>query len=105
MAKSIMQKNKECYLCRKQAARSGYYGPLSTAGLEQHHIMHGTANRKISEKYALKVWLCIRHHREGPEAVHVNRNIDLELIKDGQRKFEELHSRDEWMSAFMKNYL
>ena len=105
MAKSIMQKNKECYLCRKQAGPSGYYGLLSVVGLEQHHIMHGTANRKMSEKYGLKVWLCVRHHREGPEAVHTNRDIDLELIKDGQRKFEELHSHDEWMSAFMKNYL
>ncbi len=105
MAKSIMQKNKECYLCRKQAGLSGYYGPLSVAGLECHHIMHGTANRKISEKYGLKVWLCVRHHREGPEAVHTNRDIDLELIKDGQTKFEELYSHDEWMSAFMKNYL
>lgn len=105
MAKSIMQKNKECYLCRKQAEQAGCFGLFPTEGLEQHHIMHGTANRKISEKYGLKVWLCVRHHREGPEAVHTNRNIDLELIKDGQRKFEELYSHDEWMSAFMKNYL
>ena len=103
--KSIMQKDKECYLCRKQAEREGCFGLFPTAGLECHHIMHGTANRKMSERYGLKVWLCVRHHREGSEAVHSNRELDLELIRDAQRKFEELHSHDEWMSTFMKNYL
>ena len=44
MAKSILQKDKECFLCTRMQ------------DLEQHHIFGGP-NRKWSEKYGLKVWL------------------------------------------------
>lgn len=43
MAKSILQDKKESYLTG------------ATYNLEEHHIFFGTANRKISEKYGLKV--------------------------------------------------
>lgn len=67
--------------------------------------MHGTANRKQSEKYGLKVWLCCEDHRTGKEAVHRCREIDLKLICIAQRKFEELYGHDKWMEVFMKNYI
>ena len=54
MSKSIMQHEKECYICRKLV---GAGVPLPGAGLEEHHIF-GAANRKLSEHYGLKVWLC-----------------------------------------------
>ena len=41
--KSIIQTKKESFL-------SGV-----TYDLEEHHVFYGTANRKISEKYGLKV--------------------------------------------------
>ena len=43
MADSIIQAEKECYFCGIRA------------GLEEHHIMAGMANRQISEDYGLKV--------------------------------------------------
>ena len=89
MAKSVFQTERECYFCG------------TTVTLECHHMIHGTANRKWSEKYGLKVWLCRYHH----SLVHTARDVDLELIYAAQRKFEETHSREEFRHIFGKSYL
>ena len=74
-------------------------------GLQEHHAIPGTANRKLSERYGLKVYLCRQHHTDGPEAVH-NNAVHMRLVKKkAQEAFEEIHSRKEWMEAFGKNYL
>lgn len=72
---------------------------------EWHHVMHGTANRSIADKYGLALWLCHTCHHE----LHFSketlwRDIDKGLMAYAQRKFEEKHSREEWMKLFMKNY-
>ena len=100
---SILQDMKECYLCRMDPKNE--FRMLPSTGLESHHIMHGTANRKISEHYGLKVWLCPEHHRLGKDAVHKCRETDLKLIRIGQKTFEDAFSHEEWMNLFMKNYL
>ena len=102
---SIMQDIKECYLCRMEMLQNNNFKQLPSSGLECHHIMHGTANRKISEHYGLKVWLCPEHPRTGKDAVHKCRETDLKLIKAGQARFEQVFSHGEWMQVFMKNYL
>ena len=71
-----------------RAEGQGYFGPLTSYGLEKHHVMHGVANRKIAEKYGLTVYLCEKDHRTGAEAVHKSRETDLKLIRAGQRRFE-----------------
>lgn len=91
--KSIIQKNKECYVCR------------TTYGLHDHHIFYGTSNRKQSEKYGLKVWLCGADHNLSNRGVHFNKELDLELKQLAQRKFEETHSREEFMREFGRNWL
>lgn len=78
--KSIIQDKKECYVCR-----SPY--------VEEHHIMYGTANRKLSEKYGLKVWLCHEHHR-GNTGVHFNPNLDSKLKDIAEKKFCEIYPYD-----------
>lgn len=83
----------------------GIYSLLPSIDLEEHHIMHGVANRKLSERYGLKCKLCIPHHRTGKKAVHNCRETDLKLIRAAQRRFEQLYSHDMWMQVFMKNYL
>ena len=92
MAKSIMQQTKQCFICR------------STNWLEEHHIFGG-ANRKHSEKYGLKVWLCHIHHNEPPFGVHHNAENMRKLKAKAQEKFETAHSREEFMRIFGKNYL
>lgn len=106
MSKSIVQPTlKECLLCRRDAEEAGYYGILSAAGLHKHHIMFGTANRKLAEKYGVWCWLCPGHHEFGPEAVHRCRETDLYLKKLAQTRFEEIYSHEKWMELFGKNYL
>lgn len=93
--KSIMQKNKECYICGK------------TYGLEKHHVIFGNSNRKWSDKYGLTVWLCGETcHRNGPQAPHRNRISDLKLKQDAQRAFESrFGDREKFREIFGKSYL
>lgn len=90
---SIIQEHKACWLCG------------TTQGLHDHHIFYGRANRKLSEKYGLKVWLCGYHHNLSANGVHFNRPFDLMLKKLAQRRFEQEHTREEFMKIFGKNYL
>lgn len=39
------------------------------------------------------------------EGVHFNHDLDLRLKRECQSKFEETHSRDEFMKIIGKNYL
>lgn len=97
--KSIIQNKKECFLCRY------LYDAENTNNLNDHHIFFGTANRRLSEEYGLKAWLCIKHHTEGIGAVHKNRDHDLMLKKIAQKKFEETRTRKEFIQIFGKSYI
>lgn len=91
---SIIQKEKQCLVCG------------TTYNLHSHHIFFGTANRKQSEKYGLKVWLCAYHHNMSNEGVHFNKHLDNHLKQMGQRHFETRYgSREEFIEKFGKNYL
>ena len=84
--KSILQQTKECYLCRLKAEKAGYFGQLPSTGLHKHHFMHGTANRKLAEKYGLYAYVCERfHHEYGEESPHGNPAVDLMLKQTAQR--------------------
>ena len=92
--KSIIQNEKYCYICG------------STCNLHEHHIFFGTANRQLSEKYGLKVFLCVTHHTGSRNAVHMNRDADLYLKRIAQSEFESVHgTRDDFISIFGKSYL
>lgn len=97
--KSIIQeKDGTCYLCRK------LYGDYSHKAVQEHHVIFGTANRKISEKYGLKVYLCLFHHTEGKEAVHRNAEMAVMLKIEAQREFKKKFPELDWISIFGKNY-
>ena len=97
--KSVLQsKNGICFLC---ALRGDY---RHHKVLHEHHIFGG-ANRPISEAEGLKVYLCIPHHVDGPEAVHNNADNMLLLRQIGQREYEKTHTREEFVEKFGKNYL
>ena len=73
--------------------------------VEVHHIMYGTANRKLSDKYGLVVPLCQEHHR-GNTGVHFKRSLDLQLKKLAQEKFNDLYGANtSFKEVFGKNYL
>ena len=67
--------------------------------------MGGTANRRISEKYGLKVYLDPDHHRNGPEAVHKNAEVAEILHKEAQKAFEKIYPDLDFQTIFGKNYL
>jgi hypothetical protein len=94
--KSIIQKEKECFICRVN------YDVTTTNELHEHHIFEG----KQSEKYGLKIWLCHRHPTTDTRySIHYQRQLDLELKQLAQKKFEELHSHEEFIEHFIKSYL
>lgn len=91
--KSILQQERECYYCK------------TTNNLEEHHCLYGTANRRIAERFGLKVFLCSEHHR-GKNGVHGgNKYLDIKLKQLAQSKFEENHDREDFIKIFGKNYL
>ena len=89
---SILQRNKECYRCG-----SKYF-------LESHHIF-GASNRKLSEQYGLKVWLCHSCHNEPPNGVHHNKETMQWLHEQGQKAFEKKYPDKEFIKIFGRNYL
>lgn len=91
-------KDGTCYLCTK------LYGDNSYRFTQEHHI-YGGPNRDISEAEGLKVYLCIAHHTDGPQAVHNNHDNMLILQQDGQRAYERSHTREEFIALIGKNYL
>lgn len=100
--KSIIQpkEDKRCYLCML------LNGDCREKQVEEHHMIHGTANRQKSEELGLKCNLCQEHHKYGPEAVHDGSpENDLLLKRIAQKAYERTHTREEWMSHIGKNFL
>ena len=102
--KSILQAKKEgmCWLCMKL---HGDY--RRRTGLEEHHVIYGNGNRKLSEKYGLKIYLCHPHHNDeaSPESVHFNREIREMTCRFAQRAFNENYPELDFREIFGKNYL
>lgn len=94
MAKSIIQSDKQCYICG------------SNQWLEEHHC-YGGANRKLSEKYGLKVWLCHYCHNEPPNGIHHNAEHNR-LLKAQVQKLAMIHykwSLEDFRRLFGKSYI
>lgn len=71
---------------------------------ELHEVFHGP-NRQNSIRYGMQIRLCEKHHRTGKDAVHNNREFELQLKRKYQAIFEETHSREEFVRIFGKSYL
>lgn len=89
---------KQCFLCKRNG---------NGDRLELHHIFSG-ANRKLSDKYGLVVWLCgERCHRLGEYSAHQNALIAEYLHKYGQRKCmtEQGWTIGKFIEVFGRSYL
>lgn len=100
--KSIMhnKKDRTCYLCMMLHNDDG----IKTV-LQEHHIFGGTANRKLSERYGLKVYLCLDHHLTGADAVHRNAKVAVLLKREGQRAFQKKYPNIDFIKIFGRSYL
>jgi hypothetical protein len=92
--KSILQSEKKCYITG------------STYNLHRHHIFAG-GRRQLSEREGFWVYLIGHLHNQSNDGVHGKNGhaLDLQLKQDCQRKYEETHSREEWMLLMGKSYL
>lgn len=91
--KSIIQNNRECYVCH------------TTYGLHLHHIFFGLKNRTISDKNGFTCFLCGIHHNLSNQGVHFNRELDLQLKRLCQEKYEEDHTREDFIRLIGKSYI
>lgn len=92
MRSIITDDMEKCFLCgsRKQ---------------EIHHCIHGTANRKHSDRLGLVIPVCHECH-QGRRGIHNNRKLDLVIIQNAQRVFEEkIGTREEFRKIFGKSWL
>lgn len=98
---SILQdKDGRCFLCMLLDNNNFYYPDI-----EEHHTFGGNPNRTNSTIEGLIVYLCPRHHREGPEAVHRNDKINRIVKRYAQTIWEQNHTREEFQKKFGKSCL
>lgn len=92
MADSILQTEKECFITQ------------STDNLHKHHIYAGS-RRQISENNGFTVYLRADWHNMASYGVHNDKSLDLHLKRLCQTKYEETHSREEFIKLIGKSYL
>lgn len=91
--KSILQDEKVCYITGRGD------------NIEEHHVFGGQ-NRKLSEKYGLKIYLTREMHR-GKDGIHQNRELADNIKAEVQEKAMEHYgwSEDDFRFLFGKSYL
>lgn len=87
----MAREKSECYYCGRWD------------DIEVHHVFGGVANRRMSEKYGLKVDLCPACHRKAHS--WQGEEMRQELHEEFQDKFEREHSRKEFIELFGRSYL
>ena len=95
MAKSILQTEKVCYITGQ------------TNNLHKHHIYFGNPQRMISEDNGFWVYLAGYLHNQSNIGVHGKdgHELDLLLKQHCQRKYEETHSREDFIRLIGKSYI
>lgn len=73
-------------------------------GLQKHHVFMGPL-RSMSEAEGFFAWLCPEHHTIGSKAVHRNHDACLKLQQYTQAKYEQTHTRKEFMELTGRSYL
>lgn len=64
-----------------------------------------TGDPRKCQDDGLCVKLCWDHHQHPKTGVHFNRELDVRLKQQAQRKYEETHSHEEFMARYGKNWL
>ena len=90
---SIMQDTRECYITG------------DTQGLHKHHIYFGNPGRRISEENGFWAWLRYDWHNGARYGVHQDRALDIRLKRECQERFEESHTREQFIQLIGRNYL
>ena len=96
---SKIQTKCECYLCHKDY----------TAGLQHHHCLHGTGDRKKADEDGLWVWLCNDCHRKLHDKGEHNKELQAlaqrTYIKEQMKiGYPEEAAREIYFKRYMKFY-
>ena len=70
-----------------------------------HHVFGGSGRRTISEKHGFIIPLTNDEHNMSDNGIHFNKEMDLKIKKLCQKKYEETHSREEFIKLIGKNYI
>lgn len=98
--KSILgERDGTCYLCKR------LHGDYRIHEVLHKHHVYGGPLRGISEAEGFTVDLCLYHHEIGEEAVHNNQEHMRLLQRDCQSRYEENHSRQQFINLIGRNYL
>lgn len=96
--KSIIQGDREhCFICGRNA-RADYWG------LDEHHVFGG-ANRRMSEKYGLKVYIC--HDSCHLNGVHKDAELNRKVQAIVQKRAMQYYgwTIQDFIRIFRKNYI
>lgn len=89
---SVLDNLDKCFFCGKPAECI-------------HEVFFGTANRRISIENGFCAGLCHKEHNLSSRSVHNDREMDLMLKRAYQNKYEENHTRAEFIALIGKSYL
>lgn len=94
--KSIIPDDDEyCYLCKKVGRFVG--------GSDRHHMIFGTANRKLSDEDGLTVSLCHTHHMLLHQQGFYKRELQNLAQKTWQDHFRK--TKEEFIARYGRSYL
>lgn len=76
-------------------------------GSHRHEIFYGVRNRKKSIEDGLVVFLRPELHNASSLGVHFNRELDLELKKEAEKRWLEYYNKDieDFIEKYGRNYL
>ena len=76
-------------------------------GSHRHECFFGTANRKISIEDGLVVFLEPRLHNMSNEGVHFNKEFDLMIKREAEKRWLEYYHKDieDFIKKYGRNYL
>lgn len=89
---SVLQDKKECYITHH------------THNLQVHHCLNGRAQRKKCDEDGLWVYLTAEIHNYIHNTLE-GRDVLIYLKQVAQRKYEETHSREEFIKRYGKSYI
>ena len=94
MSKSLFSDERECWLCHSPE-------------VHKHHVYPGNGRRQISEREGCWLYLCPAHHNMGEFGVHFDRQLDLAIRQECQRRWMESNeaTADEFREIFGCSYL
>ena len=90
---SIMSDEKMCFICE------------TTLNLNRHEVFFGP-NRQKSKEDGCWCYLCTSHHHMGPNSPHQSKEIDLQLKRMCQRRWEKKYgTRDDFIKRYGRSWL